>query len=514
MGNGRMQFDMTFGRSGRAGSRPDDEEPFRILVLGDFGGRTNAQRTPAFTQRLPLAVDVDSLDQVFARLAPRMECMLDGAPLTIDFRSIEDFHPDRLFERLAPFAALRKLRAELNDPATYRRAAHALGAGPSAEATPPVANAEHDAADIERLLGRKPAVAPVAADATGSSIDRWLRAVVAPHIVPDSAEQRQLTSAVDAALAEQMRRVLHHPSFQALESAWRGIDRLTRELETGKALQLFLIDAPRADLVRDFEAAADDLTQSALHRHLCGPDTEPPDGHRWSLLVGDYAFGAGAEDVWLLARLGVIAAQSGAPLLAAARPENFGCTGALQLSERKSWKPDDVPTQARWSALRKSAAASYVGLALPRILVRLPYGAGIDPIESFAFEELPATREHEAYLWGNPAFALALLAAQAFQEEGWAMALEGHVDATGLPAHVYREDGEARQQPCAEVLLSESMGEAILMRGIMPLLSYRNRDAARLLRWQSVADPASPLQGTWSATDSPQSPTRLGGVSP
>ena len=85
------------------------------------------------------------------------------------------------------------------------------------------------------------------------------------------------------------------------------------------------------------------------------------------------------------------------------------------------------------------------------------------------------------------------------------MALEGHVDATGLPAHVYREDGEARQQPCAEVLLSESMGEAILMRGIMPLLSYRNRDAARLLRWQSVADPASPLQGTWSATDSPQS---------
>ena len=502
MGNGRTQFDMTLGRSRQTGSRPDDEEPFRILVLGALSGRTTAPPTPVFMQRLPTAVDIDNLDKVFARLAPQLEFALDGAPLTIDFRAIEDFHPDRLFERLAPFVALRGLRAELNDPSTYRRAANALGARPSEEANPTAANAEKDAADIERLLGRKPAVAPAASAATGFNIDSWLRAVVAPHVVPDIAEQRQLISAVDAALAEQMRRVLHHPAFQALEAAWRGIDRLVRELEFGEMLQLFLLDASREDLVGDVEAAADDLTRSALYRHLCGPDTVPPDGHRWSLLVGDYAFGAGAEDVRLLAALGAIAAQSGAPLLAATRLDVLGCEGALQLSEPKSWKPNDAAAQARWNALRKSAAAPGIGLAIPRILARLPYGAGIDPIESFAFEEFPATRDHEAYLWGNPAFTLALLAAQAFQEDGWGMELEGHVDAANLPTHIYREDGEARQQPCAEVLLSEAVGEAILMRGVMPLLSYRNRDAARLLRWQSMADPERPVQGAWSATDS------------
>jgi type VI secretion system protein ImpC len=497
-----MRFDMTFGGSGRTGSRPDDAEPFRILVLGDLRGHASAQGTPALTQRLPMAVDSDNLDKVFARLAPQLEFTLDGAPLTIEFHAIEDFHPDRLFARLAPFTALRKVRADLNDPATYRRAALALGARPSAEATPRVANAEQDATDIERLLGRRPTVVPATAAATGFNLDSWLRAVVAPHLMPDIAEQRQLISAVDAALAEQMRRVLHHPSFQALEAAWRGIDRLVRELEIGEALQLFLIDVSREDLARDIEAAADDLARSALYRHLCGPDTEPPDGRRWSLLVGNYAFGVGAEDVRLLAALGAIAAQSGAPLLAAGRLDVLGCAGTLQLSEPKSWEPDDAQAQARWNALRKSAAAPYIGLALPRILARMPYGAGTDPIESFAFEELPATRDHEAYLWGNPAFTLALLAAQAFQEDGWGMELEGHVDATNLPSHVYREDGEARQQPCAEVLLSESAGEAVLMRGIMPFLSYRNRDAARLQRWQSLADPASPLQGAWAATDS------------
>jgi len=115
---------------------------------------------------------------------------------------------------------------------------------------------------------------------------------------------------------------------------------------------------------------------------------------------------------------------------------------------------------------------------------------------------MPEAREHDRYLWGNPAFTLALLAAQAFAEGGWNMELEGHVDATDLPAHVFHMDGEAKQQPCAELLAGEAAGEAVLASGIMPFLSYRNRGAARLLRWQSLADPPKALQGAWNAMDS------------
>ena len=148
-------------------------------------------------------------------------------------------------------------------------------------------------------------------------MDYWLKSLVAPYVLADTAhEQQQFIAAVDAATAEQMRRVLHHPAFQALEANWRGIARLATELETGERVQVFLLDAPREELVEDMGAAGDDPKRSGLYRHVCGPETDTPDGERWSLIVGDYAFSPGAEDVRLLAQLGALAAQAGASLLA------------------------------------------------------------------------------------------------------------------------------------------------------------------------------------------------------
>lgn len=489
---GPMQFDLSFGKP-RGARRVDDDDPFRILVLADLGGAGRAAQPLA--ARKPLALDIDNFDSVFARLAPRLELELNGAALAIDFQSLDDFHPDRLFARLAPFLALRQLRGELADPAQFRRAAAALGGAPAA-ATPPAA----DAGDIERLLGRKPTAAAPAASAVAPGLDiaGWLRGIVAPHVVPDIAnEQAQLIGAVDAAIAEQMRRLLHHPAFQALEANWRGIERLVRELELGETLQLLLLDVTADELAQDIHAHGSDLSRSALHRHLCGPQTEPPDGKRWSLLVSDLAVGADIGPLQLLAALGAMAGRAGAPLLAAARPSLLGCGGVDQLVDPKSWQPLDGDAAAMWAAIRQSPVAPWIGLALPRILARQPYGSESDPIGAFAFEEL-APREHHAYLWGSPAFALALLAGQAFMEAGWNMELGGGLDIGDLPSHVFREDGEARQQPCAEVPMSESAGEAVLLHGPMVLLSYRNRNAARLLRWQSIGEPLQALHGAWA----------------
>jgi type VI secretion system protein ImpC len=490
MTNGRMQFESRFGRVSGPGAA--GEQPFRILVLGNITGRESGQRTKPLAQRKPLQVDVDNLQQVFARLAPHLDLTLEGARLTIEFEDLDDFHPDRLFRRLAPFASLRELRAELMDPSRFRRAAAALGAQRSADARPTPAEG---ASDVERLLGRKPEAEPPSAPAA-VALDDWLKSLVAPYVLADTAdEQQQLIAAVDSATAEQMRRVLHHPAFQALEATWRGIAQLATQLETGEMVQVFLLDAPREELLEDMVAAGDDPKRSGLYRHLCGAETDTPDGERWSLIVADYAFAPGAEDVSLLAHLGALAAQAAASLLAGARAEVLGCARIEGLSEPESWRPLDPEAQARWSALRASAGAAWIGLALPRVLARLPYGAKTDPIESFEFEELRASRDHEAYLWSNPAFALALLAGQAFQEDGWAMDLDGRLVIADLPSHTYQEDGEANLQPCAEVLLSEPTAEIILAHGIMPLMSYRNRNAARLLRWQSLAKPAQVLRG-------------------
>jgi type VI secretion system protein ImpC len=130
------------------------------------------------------------------------------------------------------------------------------------------------------------------------------------------------------------------------------------------------------------------------------------------------------------------------------------------------------------------------------LLLRLPYGPS-DPVERFGFEEMPTARTHGAYSWGSSAFAAVLLLARSFRERGWDMQPGDHLEIDDLPTEIYVEDGERKLLACAEVFLSERSGEAILQRGLCPLLSYKNRNAARLLRFQSLADPPTALRGPW-----------------
>lgn len=132
-------------------------------------------------------------------------------------------------------------------------------------------------------------------------------------------------------------------------------------------------------------------------------------------------------------------------------------------------------------------------------MLRLPYGRGTSPLESFDFEEFPGPPSHNGYLWGNPAFAVALLLGQSFNESGWEMRPGSLSQIQNLPLHAYRVDGDSQSKPCAEVLLTEEGVERILDRGLIPLISFKGRDSMRVGRFQSIADPQSPLAGRWQA---------------
>ena len=144
------------------------------------------------------------------------------------------------------------------------------------------------------------------------------------------------------------------------------------------------------------------------------------------------------------------------------------------------------------------AEAAYLGLALPRFLLRLPYGKDTSPVEEFDFEEMPAGSDHDGYLWGNPAIACVYLLAESFLRRGWNFHAGSVREITDLPLHVYQDDDESRIKPCAEALLGDEAMAAILDKGLMPLLSVRDRDAVRLARFQSLTCPATPLGGRWS----------------
>jgi type VI secretion system protein ImpC len=464
---GRMEFEFQFRGQKRAPSFGSGDARLQLLLLGDFsgrGGRGASEPTPDLTRRPLLRVDLDGFDQTMGKLAPRLVLappVDDRPPDALAFGTLDDFHPDRLCQRLEVFAGFRALRSRLLDPGTFDAAAAALEPAPQAAPAAP----QEDT--LQRLLGRPQ-------QPEGADLSAFLRQVMAPHITPaPDARQPRLVSAVDEAAAHHLRGLLHAPAFQRLESAWRAVHRLVSSVE--EETSVFLLDVSRSELLADLAGGPD---RSSLHRRL--GDQEAP----WSMLVLDETFGAGVEDVTLLSALGAVAAQVGAPLVAAADP-------------RLDWGALDEEPAARWQALRASAQARALGLALPRWLLRLPYGPKTDPIESFAFDELGPSREHEQYLWGNPAFACALLAAAAFREKGAQMQLGDVLEVDDLPAHTYREDGEAHLQPCGEVFMPERVTTALLGRGLMPFVSARDRNSIRLARFQSLADPPAPLVGPW-----------------
>jgi type VI secretion system protein ImpC len=197
-------------------------------------------------------------------------------------------------------------------------------------------------------------------------------------------------------------------------------------------------------------------------------------------VAGNYAFARTAGDVEILGRLAKIMSFAGAPFLGEADPGGS--------AEEAS---------PEWERLRRSTEACWIGLAMPRFLLRLPYGKETDPVESFDFEEMPGVPNHREYLWGNPALACVQLLAEAFAHDGWAMRPGKYAEIDRLPVHVYEAEGEKHAKPCAEVLLTERDIEWILEQGYMALASIRGRDAVRLVRFQSIAKPPARLSGRW-----------------
>jgi type VI secretion system protein ImpC len=228
------------------------------------------------------------------------------------------------------------------------------------------------------------------------------------------------------------------------------------------------------------------------------PEPETPGGEPWAVIAGNYTFDRTREDAELLGRMSKIAAAAGAPFIAAAESNLLGCDSLAKTPDPDDWRSTGGEYgQAAWQALHELPEAAYLGLALPRFLMRLPYGTDTDPLEQFDFEEMADEIIHEDYLWGNPCFACVYLLSRAFSKFGWSLRPGAVQDIDSLPLHVYQETGETRIKPCAEVVLTERAAEIILDKSFMLLLSFRDQDMIRLVRFQSLALPPKPLAGRW-----------------
>jgi type VI secretion system protein ImpC len=498
--------------SGTQGNRAsvDPETPFRMLVLGNFRGQGRKSGQHPLVQRKPVLVDRDNLAEVLAKLGAEVSMPSGSNPqerITVAVRDLDDLEPDQLFQRLSVFESLRDLRRRLQDPAKFAAAAAEIKGwataakivAPTSPASPsPVAKSISPANLLDQILGESSTarIETVPAAPVASDWDRFVQSVVEPYAVAGTDPRRpEFEALVDEAISAQMRTLLHHPDFQELEAAWRGLLFLVRRVETDANLKLYLLDVAKEELTKDL-LGVDDLSQTGVYHHLVERTVGTPGAQPWALVVGAYTFGPGTQDVEILANVAKIASAAGAPVLAAAHSAVLGCPSLVSHCDPRDWQLDPA-IQEIWQQLRRLPEAAFLGLVLPRFLLRLAYGKNGTTTEQFAFDEMPRGSTHENYLWGNPALACAVLLGQAFGSSGWNLDLGSRLEIDGLPTPVYEEEDERMTKPCAEVLLNTRAVERILDQGLMPLLSLANSDAMRLARFQSVALPAAPLAGRW-----------------
>jgi type VI secretion system protein ImpC len=307
---------------------------------------------------------------------------------------------------------------------------------------------------------------------------------------------KAIIAEIDQKLSEQVNLILHNERFQQLESGWRGLHYLVSNTETDEMLKIRVMNISKKDLgktLKKYKGAAWD--QSPLFKKLYEEEYGQLGGEPYGALVGDYYFDHTPGDVELLGQMAQIAAASHAPFIAAAGPTLMGMDSWQELANpRDLGKIFAAPDYAAWRSLRESADAKYVGLAMPRFLARLPYGAKTNPVEEFEFEEETVSGDSRRYCWANSAYAMAVNINRSFKLYGWCSSIRG-VESGGaveaLPVHTFPSDDGGVDMKCpTEIAISDRREAELANCGLMPLIHRKNTDTAAFIGAQSLQKPA------------------------
>ncbi|MBA4710294.1 type VI secretion system contractile sheath large subunit [Aquitalea aquatica] len=295
---------------------------------------------------------------------------------------------------------------------------------------------------------------------------------------------------IDALISDQLNTIMHQPDFQKLEASWRGLNYLIKESETSTMLKIKVLNVSKKDLVKDFKSAAE-FDQSALFKKIYEEEYGTFGGAPYAALVGDYEFTRHPEDFYLLDELSHVAAAAHAPLISAAAPGLFGLETFADIGKpRDLAKIFDTVEYAKWKSFRESEDSRYVGLVLPHVLGRLPYGRDNVPVEDFDFEENVDGSNHGKYLWTNASYAYAARLTDAFAQFGWLAAIrgvEGGGLVEGLPAHTFKTDnGEVALKCPTEVAITDRTEKLLSDLGLISLVHCKNTDYAAFFAGQSV----------------------------
>ena len=305
-----------------------------------------------------------------------------------------------------------------------------------------------------------------------------------------------MIAAIDKKLSDQINLILHNEDFQKLEGAWRGLHYLVNNTETDEMLKIRVMNISKNDVsktLKKFKGTAWD--QSPLFKRLYEEEYGQFGGEPYGCLVGDYHFDHSPQDVEILGEIAQVSAACHSPFITGASPSLMQMDSWQELTNpRDLTKIFQTPEYAAWRSLRESEDSRYLGLAMPRYLSRLPYGAKTSPVEEFDFEEETEGADHSKYCWANAAYAMATNINRSFKEFGWCSRIRGIESGgavEGLPTHTFPTDDGGVDMKCpTEIAISDRREAELAKNGFMPLVHRKNSDFAAFIGAQSLQKPA------------------------
>ncbi|AIT08798.1 type VI secretion protein [Candidatus Francisella endociliophora] len=284
---------------------------------------------------------------------------------------------------------------------------------------------------------------------------------------------------IDDKLSKQVDEILHNEKFQQLESAWRGLHFAVNRTDFRENTRIEMMNLSKQDLMDDFEDAAE-ISESGFYKRVYTQEYGQFGGEPYGAVIANYEFSHSTPDVKLLQNAAAVGSISHAPFISAVSPKMFGVNDVTELSSIKDLTSlFEQKSYIKWNAFRDTEDAKYVGLTMPKFLLREPYDPEERPIKSFNYKE--TVKEHNDYSWGNTAFAFATRITESFAKYRWSPNIIGPTSGGAvedLPIHNFESMGDIETKIPTETLVSDRMEYELSEFGFIPLAYRKGSDNA------------------------------------
>jgi type VI secretion system protein ImpD len=343
----------------------------------------------------------------------------------------------------------------------------------------------------------------------GQAVESWLGTTHAE--LADAERKHRIVMRLNADIAtiddwigDQLDAILHHPDYQKLEAAWTGLRYLIDQVPEGADVKIRVLQVTWKELTKDQERAIE-FDQSQLFRKVYSDEFGTPGGEPFGLLIGNYDIchrpyaDHPSDDLATLAAISSVAAASFAPFIAGVDPRFFEFDSFTQFEQpidvTKSFEQLDY---LKWRSFRETEDSRFVGLAMPRILLRAPHRANEGLIRGYHYREDATAADRSGHLWGNAAFAFAAVACKAFAETAWLAEIRGAragedraglVD--GLPYVGYGIQQDESPKSIVDAHLTDTREKELSDLGFLPLCHLAGTNQAAFFTTPSVQKPKS-----------------------